>query len=81
MITKRHAGDSSSTVARDGRKANLRQFGSVESVASARDPVTGTGRGIAMWSDEDAPAAIAPLHCTQCVGGTIGVGRARAIRS
>lgn len=81
MITKRHAGDSSSTVAKDGLQTTSGRFGSVETVATAPDPVAGTGKGIAMWSDEDAPAAIVPLHGTQCAGGAIGVGRARAVRS
>jgi RNA recognition motif-containing protein len=82
MSTKLHVGNISSAVLEDDLKAIFGQFGLVETVEIARDPVTGTNRGFAivsMSSDKDASAAIARLNFTQYSGRTIGVSRSRAV--
>ena len=82
MSTKLHVGNISSAVLEDDLKVIFSQFGSVEAVEIARDPVTGLNRGfaiVAMSRDEDASAAIARLNFTQYAGRTIGVSRSRAI--
>ena len=82
MSTKLHVGNISSAVLEDDLKVIFSQFGSVEAVEIARDPVTGINRGfaiVAMSRDEDASAAIARLNFTQYAGRTIGVSRSRAI--
>ena len=82
MSTKLHVGNISSAVLEADLKAIFGQFGSVETVEIARDPVTGTNRGfaiVAMSRDEDASAAIARLNFTQYSGRTIGVSRSRAV--
>ena len=82
MSTKLHVGNISSAVLEDDLKAIFGQFGSVETVQIARDPVTGTNRGFAIVSmlrDEDASAAIARLNFTQHAARTIGVSRSRAV--
>jgi RNA recognition motif-containing protein len=82
MSTKIHVGNISSVVLEDDLKAIFSQFGFVETVEIARDPVTGTNRGfaiVAMSRDEDASAAIARLNFTQYAGRTIGVSRSRAV--
>ena len=64
MSTKLHVGNISSAVLEDDLKVIFSQFGSVEAVEIARDPVTGINRGfaiVAMSRDEDASAAIARL--------------------
>ena len=82
MSTKLHVGNISSAVLADDLKVVFGQFGLVEAVEIARDPVTGINRGfatVAMSRDEDASAAIARLNFTQYAGRTIGVSRSRAI--
>ena len=82
MSTKLHVGNISSAVLEDDLKVIFSQFGSVEAVEIARDPVTGINRGfaiVAMSRDEDASAAIARLNFTQYAGRTIGVSRSRAV--
>ena len=82
MSTKLHVGNISSAVLEDDLKVIFGQFGSVEAVEIARDPVTGINRGfaiVAMSRDEDASAAIARLNFTQYAGRTIGVSRSRAV--
>ena len=82
MSTKLHVGNISSVVLEGDLVAMFSQFGSVEAVEIARDPVTGINRGfaiVAMSRDEDASAAIARLNFTQYAGRTIGVSRFRAI--
>ena len=82
MSTKLHVGNISSVVLEGDLVAMFSQFGSVEAVEIARDPVTGLNRGfaiVAMSRDEDASAAIARLNFTQYAGRTIGVSRSRAI--
>lgn len=81
MSTRLHVGNISSIVLEDDLKATFSQFGAVETVEIARDPVTGASRGfamVAMSRDEDASTAIARLNFTQYVGRTIGVSRSRA---
>ena len=81
MSTKLHVGNISSVVLADDLNAAFSQFGSVETVEIARDPVNGTSRGfaiVAMATDEDASAAIARLNFTQYAGRTICVSRSRA---
>lgn len=82
MSTKLHVGNISSAVLEDDLKVIFSQFGSVEAVEIARDPVTGINRGfaiVAMSRDEDACAAITRLNFTQYAGRTIGVSRSRAV--
>lgn len=82
MSTKLHVGNISAVVLEDDLKAIFGQFGPVETVEIARDPVKGTSKGfaiVAMLKDEDASAAIARLNFTQYAGRTIGVSRSRAI--
>lgn len=82
MSTKLHVGNISSAVLEDDLKVVFCQFGSVEAVEIARDPVTGINRGfaiVAMSRDEDTSAAIARLNFTQYAGRTIGVCRSRAV--
>ena len=82
MSTKLHVGNISSVVLEDDLDAAFGRFGMVETVAIARDPVTGTSRGfaiVAMSRDEDASEAIARLNFTQYAGRTISVSRSRAI--
>jgi RNA recognition motif-containing protein len=84
MSTKLHVGNISSAVLEDDLKTTFSQFGAVETVEIARDPVTGINRGfaiVAMSRDEDATAAIARLNFTQYAGRTIGVGRSRESRA
>lgn len=84
MSTKLHVGNISSLVLEADLKATFSQFGLVDTVEIARDPVTGTSKGfaiVAMSRDEDASVAIARLNFTQYAGRTIGVSRSRAIRS
>ena len=81
MSTNLHVGNISSVVLEDDLNAAFGQFGSVETVEIARDPVTGTSMGfaiVAMSKDEDASAAIARLNFTQYAGRTICVSRSRA---
>ncbi len=83
MSTKLHVGNISSLVLEADLKATFSQFGLVDTVEIARDPVTGTSKGfaiVAMSRDEDASVAIARLNFTQYAGRTIGVSRSRAIR-
>ena len=81
MSTKLHVGNISSVVLEDDLNVAFSQFGSVEAVEIARNPVTGTSRGfavVAMSKDGDASAAIARLNFTQYAGRTICVSRSRA---
>ena len=82
MSTKLHVGNISSVVLEDDLNVKFSQFGSVEAIEIARDPVTGINRGfaiVAMPRDEDASAAIARLNFTQYAGRTIGVSRSRTV--
>ena len=82
MSTKLHVGNISSVVLEDDLNVMFSQFGSVEAIEIARDPVTGINRGfaiVAMSRDEDAYAAIALLNFAQYAGRTIGVSRSRAV--
>lgn len=82
MSTKLHVGNISSVVLEDDLNVMFSQFGSVEAIEIARDPVTGINRGfaiVAMSRDEDASAAIARLNFTQYAGRTIGVSRSRTV--
>jgi RNA recognition motif-containing protein len=82
MSTKLHVGNISAAVLEGDLTAMFSQFGFVEAVEIARDPVTGINRGfaiVAMSRDEDALAAIARLNFTQYAGRTIGVSRSRAV--
>ena len=84
MSTKLHVGNIAAVVLEDDLKAIFSQFGAVETVEIARDPVTGMHKGfavVAMSSDEGASAAIARLNFTQYAGRTIGVSRSRAVGS
>ncbi len=84
MSTKLHVGNISAVVLEDDLKAIFSQFGAVETIEIARDPVTGMHKGfavVAMSSDEGASAAIARLNFTQYAGRTIGVSRSRAVGS
>lgn len=81
MSTKLHVGNISSVVLEDDLNAAFGQFGSVETVEIARDPVTGTSMGfaiVAMSRDEDASEAIERLNFAQYAGRTICVSRSRA---
>lgn len=80
MSTILHVGNISAVVLADDLKATFAQFGRVESVEIAKDPVTGLSRHfalIAMSRDEDADAAIGRMNFTQYAGRTIGVSRSR----
>ena len=81
MSTKLHVGNIASVVLEGDLNAAFSQFGPVETVQIARDPVSGTSRGfaiVAMSKDEDASAAISRLNFTQYAGRTICVSRSRA---
>lgn len=80
MSTILHVGNIPSIVLEDDLKATFGQFGRVESVEIAKDPVTGLSRRfalVAMSRDEDANTAIGRLNFTQYAGRTIGVSRSR----
>ena len=82
MSTKLHVGNISSAVLADDLKAIFSQFGLIEAVEIARDPVTGINRGfaiVAMSRDDEATAAIARLNFTQYAGRTISVSRSAAV--
>jgi len=84
MSTRLHVGNISSAVLEDDLVAKFSQFGLVESVEIASDPVTGMCRGfaiVAMSNDQDATAAIARLNFSQYAGRTIGVSRSRTAGS
>ena len=80
MSTKLHVGNISSATLEEDLFAKFSQFGLVESVEIASDPITGMCRGfavVAMSSDQGATAAIARLNFSQYEGRTIGVSRSR----
>jgi RNA recognition motif-containing protein len=84
MSTKLHVGNISSVVLEDDLNATFSQFGLVDTVEIARDPITRKSKGfaiVAMSKDEDATAAIARLNFSQYAGRTIGVSRSRPVVS
>ncbi len=81
MGTRLHVGNISAAVLENDLKETFGQFGLVESVEIACDPVSGGRSGFAtvtMSLDTDATAAIARLNFSQYAERTICVSRSRS---
>jgi RNA recognition motif-containing protein len=83
MSTRLHVGNIPSVTAEHELRATFSQFGHVDTIEIATDPVTGKNKGFAIVSmlhEVDAQAAIQSLNFSQYSGRTIGVSKARASR-
>lgn len=84
MTTKLHIGNIPTTATDQDLEVMFRQFGLVESTGILKDPITGLSRGcgyVEMCNDLDAESAIRRLNFSQYGGRTIGVSRARGLKS
>ncbi len=80
MPTNIYVGNLPFSVTVDEVRELFEEHGTVESVNLITDRETGRLRGfgfVEMSSDEDASAAIAALHGSQCQGRTLTVNEAR----
>lgn len=80
MSTRLHVGNIPKTVEEHELRATFSRFGPVETIAIARDSLTGRHKGFAMVvmsCMSDADSAIRCMNFSQFAGRTIGVSKAR----
>jgi len=80
MSTRLHVGNIPKTVEEHELRATFSRFGPVETVAIAKDSITGRHKGFAtvvMSRMSDADSAIRGMNFSQYAGRTIGVSKAR----